>query len=179
MYNRTGASAMNLSAEETVQIVDTNNLPIDAQPRAVMRRQGLIHRASYILVFNSGNQLFIQKRTPTKDIYPGYWDIAAGGVVLAGESYDTSARRELAEELGVTDTPLEYLFDHYYQDENNKVWGAVYRCCHNGPFILQKEEVEYGVFISVSEILENRDHRLYTPDGIEILKRLQQPIISD
>lgn len=169
---------MRIAAEEIVQIVDSSNRPIGAQPRAVMRRQGLIHRASYILVFNDNDELFIQKRTPTKDIYPGYWDIAAGGVVLADESYDTSASRELHEELGVADTPLEYLFDHYYQDENNKVWGAVYRCRHNGPFVLQKEEVEYGVFLSVSEVLENRDHKLYTPDGVEILKRLQQPILS-
>jgi 8-oxo-dGTP pyrophosphatase MutT (NUDIX family) len=166
---------MKAAAEELVQIVDSANHPTGAQPRAIMRKQGLIHRASYILVCNDDNKLFIQKRTATKDIYPGYWDIAAGGVVLAGESYDTSARRELGEELGVTDTPLEYLFDHYYQDDNNKVWGAVYRCRHNGPFVLQKEEVEYGVFISVSEILENRDKRRYTPDGIEILKRLHQP----
>lgn len=165
---------MKISAEEIVQIVDSANRPIGAQPRAVMRQQRLIHRASYILVCNDSDELFIQKRTSTKDIYPGYWDIAAGGVVLAEESYDSSARRELAEELGVAATPLEYLFDHYYQDENNKVWGAVYRCRHNGPLVLQKEEVEYGVFLSVSEVLENRDHRLYTPDGVEILKRLQQ-----
>lgn len=161
-------------AEEIVQIVDINNNPIDAQPRGIMRKQGLIHRASYILVYNSSDQLYIQKRTTTKDIYPGYWDIAAGGVVLADEPYDISARRELEEELGIHDTSLEFLFFHYYEDGDNKVWGGVYRCRHDGPFILQKEEVEYGLFLSVADVLEKESIEPFTPDGIQILKRIEK-----
>lgn len=79
------------AARELVQIVDRDNIPIGAAPRHIMRQHGLIHRASYILVFNCQGELFIQKRTLTKDIYPGYWDVAAGGVVLAGESDHDSA----------------------------------------------------------------------------------------
>ncbi len=165
---------MTTPAEEIVQIVNRENQPIGAEPRAVMRQKGLTHRASYILVYNSSNELFIQKRTTTKDIYPGYWDIAAGGVVLAGESYDISAERELAEELGITDTPLEFLFNHYYEEGHNKVWGAVYRCHHNGPFVLQKEEVEYGVFLSTREIQDKAALEPFTPDSIEILHRVNQ-----
>lgn len=165
---------MNLPAAEIVQIVDRNNNPIGAEPRSIMRQRGLTHRATYILVFNAKDQLFIQKRTMTKDIYPGYWDVAAGGVVLAGESYSISAHRELEEELGVRGTPLEFLFEHYYENDENRVWGAVYRCRHEGPFVLQAEEVEYGTFVSISEMLNNRDRDHFTPDGIEILKKLQR-----
>ncbi|NIR17298.1 MAG: NUDIX domain-containing protein, partial [Desulfobacterales bacterium] len=71
----------------------------------------LPHRATYILVFNSGGELYVQKRTQTKDVFPGYYDVAAGGVVLAGESYEEGAVRELLEELGIRGTPLEELFD--------------------------------------------------------------------
>ena len=88
-------------AEEIVEIVDRDNNSIGAVSRRIMRQQGLIHRASYILVFNRSGELFLQKRTMSKDIYPGFWDLAAGGVVLAGESYEESAKRELREELGV------------------------------------------------------------------------------
>ncbi len=38
----------------------------------------------------------------SKAIYPGYWDVAAGGMVLATETYAESAARELEEELGVS-----------------------------------------------------------------------------
>lgn len=162
-----------LAAEEIVQIVDRNNSPINTVPRKVMRQQGLIHRASYILVFNAENELFIQKRTMIKDVYPGYWDIAAGGVVLAGESYLESAQRELYEELGIKDTPIEFLFEHFFEDDTTRVWGSVYSCRHEGPFTLQKEEIESGMFISIDDIFNNSLNGPVTPDGIEILQKLR------
>jgi isopentenyldiphosphate isomerase len=159
-------------AEEIVQIVDENNQEIAAITRAMMREQGLIHRACYILVFNKAGELFVQKRTMTKDIYPGYWDVAAGGVVLAGESYEQSAQRELAEELGVSKVKLRFLFDQYYKDDNNRVWGRIFTCIHEGPFILQKEEVEYGRFMPPQTALDYSKIEPFTPDGIILLKKL-------
>lgn len=159
-------------AQEMVQIVDRDNREIEALPRHLMRSRGLIHRATYILVFNSRQELFVQKRTVTKDIYPGYWDVAAGGVVLAGESYEDSAIRELHEELGVNDVPLAPLFDHYFEDAANKVWGRIFRCVHDGPFVLQPEEVEEGAFFPVADILARSGHESFTPDGILILQRI-------
>ena len=162
------------SKNEIVQIVDENNMEIAAVRRRIMRDQKLIHRASYILVFNREDELFIQRRTMNKDIYPGYWDVAAGGVVLASESYEDSAIRELEEELGIRVSRLENCFDHYHQDGDNKVWGRVYRCRHDGPFTLQQEEVEYGMFVSVRTVLLMSENEPFTPDGIEIIKRLDQ-----
>ena len=159
-------------AEEIVQIVDRDNQVTEALPRHLMRSRGLIHRASYILVFNHRQEVFVQKRTTTKDIYPGYWDVAAGGVVLADESYEESASRELKEELGVSGIPLTPLFDHYFEDATNRVWGRVFRCTHEGPFTLQPEEVESGLFMSVPQILESSVREPFTPDGILILQRL-------
>jgi len=163
---------MSLPAEELVEIVDRDNTPIGAVTRRIMRQQNLIHRASYILVFNRQGQLFIQKRTATKDIYPGYWDLAAGGVVQAGETYLESAARELREELGVTGVKLKHLFDQYFEDENNKVWGRIFSCVNNGPFTLQAEEIDYGRFIPLSEIEALHKSEPITPDGMALLRRL-------
>jgi len=159
------------SSLERVQIVDENNQEIGECPRHEMRSRKLTHRASYILVFNARKELFVQKRTQTKDIYPGYFDIAAGGVVLAGESYENSASRELFEELGV-EAELTSLFDHYYADDTNKVWGRVFACRHEGPFVLQKEEVESGSFRPIDSIIGQSHKNRYTPDGIAILRKI-------
>jgi len=155
--------------DEIVTIVDEDNRPCGQVSRREMRRHRLIHRASYILVFNRQGELFVQTRTMSKDIYPGYFDIAAGGVVLADESYEESARRELKEELGVSGE-LEHLFDHYYADSGNKVWGRVFRCRHDGPFSLQASEVERGEFMNVGDILSSG--LKVTPDGLEIIAKL-------
>lgn len=159
--------------DEIVQIVDRHNRKIGHRPRAVMLADGLIPRASYILVFNDYHELFLQKRTDTKDIYPGYWDVAAGGVVLADESYEATAARELAEELGVRDVPLQFLFDHYYENNGKRVWGRVFTCHHNGPFTLQESEVAGGKFISVTEALRLADKEDFTPNGLEILYKMR------
>jgi len=161
-------------AEEMVAIVDRDNRPIGAVTRRIMRQQQLIHRASYILVFNTAGQLFIQKRTLNKDIYPGYWDLAAGGVVLAGESYEESAHRELREELGLGKAKLKMLFDQYYEDADNKVWGRIFSCTSNGPFSLQAEEIEHGRFLPLNEIATLHQTEPVTPDGLQLLQKIMQ-----
>ena len=161
---------MHAPAQEIIAIVDEQNTVIDSVTRGEMRAKCLPHRATYILVFNSKGELFIQKRTTTKDIYPGYYDIAAGGVVLDGESYEESAQRELFEELGIH-APLKFHFDNYYADKNNKVWGRIFSCIHDGPMILQKEEVESGMFLNPEKVLTMSEKEPFTPDGILILQR--------
>ena len=157
------------SPEENVIIVDRKNRPIDVVPRYRMRRDGLIHRATYILVFNDEEQIFTQKRTQIKDFLPGYYDVAAGGVVREGEDYHLSATRELQEELGVQ-AALKKLFDFYREVGNQKMWGRAYVCSHNGPFSLQAEEIESGDFYRVDDILQGKISPI-TPDTLYVLKR--------
>jgi 8-oxo-dGTP pyrophosphatase MutT (NUDIX family) len=157
---------------EIVTITDRSNKVIDALPRSLMRTRNLIHRAAYIVVINDKNELFLQKRSLQKDVYPGYWDIAAGGVVLADESYEAAACRELEEELGVTDVVLSHRFLRYFEDRDNKVWGSIFTCIHNGPFTLQKEEIDEGRFIKISALWELSRSELVTPDGLEVLQLL-------
>lgn len=159
------------SLDEIVAIVDENNLIVDAVPRSVMRADNLPHRACYILVFNSQDKLFVQKRTQSKDVYPGYYDIATGGVVLAGETYEESAERELAEEIGAKHIPLLKHFDFFHQDSHCRVWGRVFSCIYDGNIVLQKEEVESGDFYTVEEIMLLKDIESFTPDGLYVLYR--------
>jgi len=158
--------------EEIVAIVDRDNHLLGAVSRRIMRQQKLIHRASYILVFNQAGQLFIQKRSRSKDIYPGTWDLAAGGVVLARESYEESALRELREELGLTGVRLKVSFDQYYEDADNRVWGRIFSCTSNGPFTLQAEEIDCGRFIALTEIEKLHQAEPITPDGLQILAKI-------
>ena len=110
---------------ESVIIVDDRNRVVGAAPRQEMRRRRLPHRATFILVFDSKGQLLVQKRTLTKDLYPGYFDLAAGGVVVEGESYEDSAEREAEEELGIRGKPIEPQFDFYFEDAGNRCFGRV------------------------------------------------------
>ncbi len=158
--------------DEIVILVDENDHVTGEAPRSRVRKEGLIHRVSYILVFNSGGQLLLQKRTTIKDLYPGYYDAAAGGVVTCGESYEVSASRELEEELGLVNKPLICHFDHYFDDGFNRYWGRVFSCQHDGSFTLQASEVESALFVDVERVL-NKEFNPLTPDTFEVLQRLR------
>src|SRR5438477_357932 len=113
-------------ADELVDVTDATGTVIGTATRREMRARNLPHRCTYVLVFNRRGDLFVHQRTATKDVNPSFWDVAAGGVVAAGESFDDSARRELREELGVDATP-EPLFPFRYADGRTVVHAMVYR----------------------------------------------------
>jgi 8-oxo-dGTP pyrophosphatase MutT (NUDIX family) len=160
-----------LSPQEQVVIVDEHNAVIGNASRAVMRKEGLIHRATYILVFSSDGRLFVQDRTMTKDIFPGYHDLVAGGVVVSGEDYEESARRELEEELGITGVPFVFLFDFYGEYAGQKVWGRAFTCISDGPFILQKDELTGGAFYDIDDVKVLIAKESCTPDSVYVLGR--------
>ena len=134
-------------------MVDGENRPVAELPRHRVRSGNLPHRATYIFVFDRRGRVLVQRRTAIKDLYPGCYDLAAGGVVAAGESYEECAAREAEEELGIRGTVIEPKLDLYYEDERNRCFGRVFTCVHDGPFTLQPEEVESAEFHAVDEIV--------------------------
>ena len=69
----------------------------------------LLHPVVHLHLFNSRGELYLQKRPLWKDIQPGRWDTAVGGHVDYGETPDEALRREVREELGVTEFTPERL----------------------------------------------------------------------
>ncbi len=171
MENREGRNSDMGAADEIVTIVDEHNQVVGAVPRREMRAKNLPHRSTYILVFNARGELYVQKRTMSKDVFPGYYDPATGGVVLAGESYEQGAVRELAEEMGIRDVPLTWLFDFYFTDEHTRVWGGAFSCVYGGEISLQAEEVESVELMTSNEILRRSVSEPFTPDGLYVVRR--------
>jgi 8-oxo-dGTP pyrophosphatase MutT (NUDIX family) len=159
------------AADELVTIVDRENNEVGIVPRKEMRSGRLRHRATYILVFNGKGELLVQKRTQSKDVFPGYYEAAAGGVVLAGENYEEGAVRELEEELGIRERPLTLLFDFYYEDEQIRLWGRAFSCEYDGELVLQEEEVERAEFMSLDEVFRLASTEKFTPDCLYVLQR--------
>jgi len=157
-----------VSASELVDVVDESGAVVDVVTRAEMRARRLPHRCTYIFVFDRRGRLFVHLRTASKDVYPSHWDTAVGGVLAAGESFDAGAARELAEELGVS-APLQALGSFRFSDADTVVHAMVYRVTHDGPFVLQPEEVVRGEFVSRDELAVRVAREPFCPDGLAAL----------
>ncbi|NQD36125.1 NUDIX hydrolase YfcD [Permianibacter sp. IMCC34836] len=158
-----------MSATELVQLVDDCNRPIATVPRHVMRTHKLLHRATYIIVVNKNGELCVQHRSKNKDYCPGMLDLAAGGVVTAGEPYLLSARRELQEELGI-DAPLTELGEFYTGgDDGGRAYGRAWLCQWDGPITAQAEEIDAIEWLTPADILSHRKMQA-TPDSLLALR---------
>ena len=159
------------SDRERVAWVDEHDRPLGGVSRAEMRERRLIGRGTYILLFNTAGLLCVHRRTLSKALYPGYWDVAAGGMVLEGEDYRLSAERELAEELGIVDADLVEHAHFLYDAPESRLWCMTYSAVSDAPLVLQPEEVLEARFISVEQALEETHRLSYCPDSLAALER--------
>jgi isopentenyldiphosphate isomerase len=170
-YSQQEAAHRAASDAELIAWVDEFDRPLGALPRSTLRERGLVGRGTFILLFNSAGELCVHRRTLSKAIYPGYWDVAAGGMVQADETYAQSAARELEEELGVADVRLT-AHEHFFFDQpGNRLWCAVFSAVWNGPLRLQPEEVMEARFLPVEEALAESAVMDYCPDSVAALHR--------
>lgn len=156
-------------ADERVQLVDAVNRPCGSASRTLMRRWRYWHRATYVAVRNAHGELCVQQRTLTKEVFPGGLDLAAGGVVAAGEAVHVAARRELAEELGISGVPLRYCLGFRYDRDGHHIYGSAYLVDYDGPLVLQPEEVAAVQWLSLNEAMA---HPEATPDTLLALQHI-------
>jgi 8-oxo-dGTP pyrophosphatase MutT (NUDIX family) len=145
--------------EELVAIYDRTDPTgrvVGSAPRSVMRAQNLPHAATSVAVRDRAGRIYLHRRTDTKDVFPGCYDVWAGGVVAAGEQPSDTARRELAEELGLTHAMLRPLFVEWYADDHTTYLAHVYDLIYDedvhGPIRHQPEEVADGWWITLEEL---------------------------
>ena len=156
---------MQNASEELVDIVDHDDNVLYQCTRKEMRAQVLRHRAVFIAVVNSAGELLIHQRSAMKDLWPSWWDLAVGGVVSAGESYDAAALRELDEEVGVTGVPLVDLGVGTYSDEEVSLVGRCFMVKYDGPLVLRDGEVVAIEWVSQNDLMQRLVERDFLPDS--------------
>lgn len=152
-----------------VDIVDDDDQVVGTVGRAEMRARRLQHRAVSIAVLGSDGRLLVHRRADTKDLWPGMWDLAAGGVVAAGESYETAARRELAEELGVVAEEMESLGEGRFVDESVAMIGRGFLTVHDGPFTFTDGEIAEVRWVTRPQLTELMAAERFVPDNVALL----------
>ncbi|HET6504987.1 MAG TPA: NUDIX domain-containing protein [Amycolatopsis sp.] len=142
-----------MQGSELVAVYDAGGAVVGSATRAEVRAKGLWHAAGSVLVRSpDGESAYVHLRSPDKDVFPGTYDCWAGGVVAAGETPLECAYRELAEELGIRDAPLEPLFTHVFRDPPIRCHNFTFETRWDGPISHQPEEIVDGAWMRLSEL---------------------------
>ena len=93
-------------------------------PRTEIHRLGKHHRAVRLYLFNSKNEVLLQRRALTVDNFPGALSISVLGHIDAGEFSSATVRREVEEELGINASQLkiDFLFSHFSEAILNETY---------------------------------------------------------
>ncbi|MBO5225332.1 MAG: NUDIX domain-containing protein [Parabacteroides sp.] len=132
----------------------------------------LLHPVVHLHLFNEAGELYLQKRSMTKDIQPGKWDTAVGGHMDYGETVEEALRREVREELGVTDFEPQFMTRYVFESAVEKELVNTFRTTYSGTITPDPSELEEGRFWKQSEILENLGKGVFTPNFEQEYKRL-------
>jgi isopentenyl-diphosphate delta-isomerase len=87
---------------EQIVLIDENDVATGSADKIQAHRQGLLHRAFTIFVFNDKSQLLLQQRAMGKYHSGGLWTNTCCGHPRPGETTKDGAQRRLREEFGFT-----------------------------------------------------------------------------
>ncbi len=102
-----------------VILVDTSDNQIGTEEKIKAHKEGMLHRAFSIFLFNEHGELLLQRRAESKYHSGGLWTNTVCSHPSPGESLEEAATRRLTEELGFTTKTKKVLSFLYKSDYEN------------------------------------------------------------
>jgi len=145
--------------EEKIILVNENDIEIGSDYKIKTHKEGKLHRAFSIFIFNSKGELLIQKRAKEKYHSGGLWSNSCCGHPEAGEKTIDATNRRLFEEMGIK-TPLKEAFSFIYNvrlDNGIKEYELdhVFVGFYDGKVVINKEEAEDFKWINIRELIKD------------------------
>lgn len=139
-----------------VILVDTADNATGIMEKMQAHRDGVLHRAFSIFIFNKNGEMLLQQRAMGKYHSGGLWTNACCSHPLPGEYTTVAAHRRLKEELGF-ETPIHKIFDFVYKaDMGNGLieyeFDHVFTGEYEAEINFNREEVMDFCFRSMSDI---------------------------
>ena len=101
---------------ERVILVDERDREVGTEDKERAHREGRLHRAFSVFVFNSRGEMLLQRRARGKYHSAGLWTNTCCSHPRPGESVEAAARRRLREEMGM-ECELHGAFPFVYRAE--------------------------------------------------------------
>ena len=146
---------------EKVILVDELDNVVGSMDKMEAHRKGILHRAFSILIFNSGGELLLQKRSKDKYHSGGLWTNACCSHPAPDESMEDATRKRLKHEMGI-DLQPEFAYKFIYESKLDKdliehELDYVFTGVYNGIPVVNKTEVEDWKFVEVKSLRKDID----------------------
>ena len=125
-------------------------LQVAKHPSNVPIPSGLYHLSVEVWPFD-GQRFFLTKRSNRKKSFPGFWE-CIGGSVLALESFQAGAVREVKEELGIETGVEDYCFLTTEKKDHHFVAVFLLNVDSDTAFFLSSKEIDEGKWFSLQEL---------------------------
>lgn len=150
--------------EELLPVVDLSGNVIGKEKRGICHNGSkILHPVVHLHVINNRGELYLQKRPAWKTIQPGKWDTAVGGHISYGEELLLSLKREVEEEIGISDFEAKFVSKYIFESEIEKELVNVFKTRYSG-LITPSEELSGGAFFSKKEIISYMNKGFFTPN---------------
>lgn len=101
---------------DSILLVDESDNVIGTADKEKVHKDGLLHRAFSIFIFNDEGELLMHKRAGSKYHSPGLWTNTCCSHQLSMNGEMQYIHNRLRKEMGI-DTELAFLFKHHYRAE--------------------------------------------------------------
>lgn len=114
--------------DEELILVDADDTELGTMSKwGAHQGNGIRHRAFSIFLFNGPDRVFLQRRSLSKPLWPGFWSNSVCSHPRVGESYEAATKRRLWEEIGVR-APMQRIYRFEYHEQFGSV-GAEHELC--------------------------------------------------
>ena len=166
--------------DEMLPVVEPSGLVVGQATRGVCHRgTHLLHPVVHLHIIDREGRLWLQKRSMSKDLWPGRWDTAVGGHISYGEQVRDALAREAAEETGLTDFNPEYLETYTWETERDSELVVVFAIVGHPDLHPDNAEVTEGKWWTQEEILHaSKAHHLLTPNFESEFLRIRESLLA-
>lgn len=124
----------------------------------------LLHPVVHLHIFNDRGELFLQKRSSKKEIFPDLWDSSVGGHIDFGETPQQAVIRETQEELGLSNLDIIYLSRHIIETRYERELTYCFYTVTKQKPQPDRDEVSDGRFWTIDEIKQHIGTGIFTPN---------------
>ena len=142
-----------MDMEELLDVYDEDGSPAGCASRSRVHAEGLLHQVVHCWVIGkTAPVLYFQQRAHDKQDFPGYFDLACGGHIGAGETPKQAMIREIREEIGLQLEPERLVSLGKYRAPDFQIPGYYDRTISN-VFVLRQDMPAFSLGEEVAAML--------------------------